>query len=343
MFRLRISREFADWCALAPNTVAKGATALLTALYLVLYIAGCSTTPVDDDARKTPEKQQLTLESLGYEFTPEDFLRSVIENKAEVVKMFLERGMDVQTSIDPYMYAGFPETVDRSQEEVIQEVASVTEMFNFPNASESERPQAVNIELNGIRADGFSRNVTVLDFAAAHNNLEVMNLLLEAGADPSRSVPFAVGNGHSQPIRMLVEAGATVSSAATAAATGAIDVLSTLLELGAEPEGIALAATNGDQRVVEILLEHGAQPDGVRNAAKEGHTEIVKTLLEAGAAPEGIHLAAYNGHIEIVRLLLEAGAEPQGLGGARRNGHHEIVELLLEAGAEGDPSVFNLN
>ena len=342
MFCLNITYTVADRRGPSPNAVAKSAVALLAVTSLAFHFAGCSTTPVDDEKLK-PTKQQTTLESLGYGFTEQDFLRSVIENNAQVAKLFLARGMSVSTSVDPYVYAGFSQQVDRSQVEVIQEVALVTEMFKFPHSSDIGRPQATNVELDGIRADGFSEELTVLDFAAAHNNLEVMRVLLDSGADPTHSVLFAVGNGHSQPIRMLAEAGAAVPSTSTAAAIGAIDALSTLLELGGEPEGITWAAANGDQWVVDILLEHGAQPDGVRNAAKEGHTEIVRTLLAAGAAPEGIHLAAYNGHIEIVKLLLEAGAEPQGIGGARSNGHKEIVELLLAAGAEGDPSVFDLN
>ena len=154
---------------------------------------------------------------------------------------------------------------------------------------------------------------TALHAAAGNGHLEVVRLLLEAGAfcdeatkdEGATPLILAAQNGRLEVLHMLLEAGASCDKAAT--------------DDGATP--LILAAANGHLEVVRLLLEAGASCD--------------KAATDDGATP--LILASVNGHLEVVRLLLEAGAScdlartsdgATALDCAARSGHTEIVRLL---------------
>ena len=118
--------------------------------------------------------------------------------------------------------------------------------------------------------------------AAALGYLEVVRMLLEAGADMnaenqdrSTALMFAAHNGHLEVVQVLLEAGADKNAAKQDGATA-----------------LMFAAHNGHLEVVQVLLEAGAD----KNAAKQdGATALM--------------LAAEDGHLEVVQVLLEAGAD----------------------------------
>ena len=156
---------------------------------------------------------------------------------------------------------------------------------------------------------------TALHIAAENGHLEVVGLLLEAGADKDApdangwtALHFGAQEGHLEVVRMLLEAGADKDAALTDGATA-----------------LHFAAQDGHFEVVRLLLEAGADKDAaltdgataLRFAAQDGHFEVVGLLLEAGAdrdAPDAngwtaLHIAAESGHVEVAGLLLEAGAD----------------------------------
>ena len=154
--------------------------------------------------------------------------------------------------------------------------------------------------------------------AATKGHLEVVRLLLEAGADKDaaerhRPLHFAALEGHLEVVRLLLEAGADKDAADTDGDTA-----------------LHIAALGGRLEVVRLLLDAAAEKDA---AARHGETAL--------------HFAAQEGHLEVVRLLLEAGADKDA---ATRNGatavclaskncHLEVVRLLLEAGADKDAAM----
>ena len=114
--------------------------------------------------------------------------------------------------------------------------------------------------------------------------------------------------------------------------------------------------------IVKLLLEAGANPNDsnsgsqtpLHRAAYEGNVEVIKMLLEAGANPNAnqgrytpLHTVAQDGNVEAVKMLLEAGANPNapGLSGTPLASaeygrdttqgsikpYQEIIRLLLEA------------
>lgn len=127
--------------------------------------------------------------------------------------------------------------------------------------------------------------LTALHNAAKYGNLQMVKLLLEAGAKkdaPDTGVQgrtplhCAAENGHLDVVRLLVEAGANMDQPMT--------------EGGSTP--LHWAAENGHLDVARLLVEAGANKD--------------QPMTEDGSTP--LHLAAQNNHDAVVRLLNECGA-----------------------------------
>ncbi|KAK6080312.1 hypothetical protein SCUP234_05253 [Seiridium cupressi] len=190
---------------------------------------------------------------------------------------------------------------------------------------------------------------TALQAAASGGHKEIVELLLEKGADVNiqgggygTALQAAASGGHKEIVELLLEKGAGVN-------------------IQGEYYGTALqaAASKGHKEIVELLLEKGADVNiqggyygtALQAAASEANKEMVELLLEKGA-DVNIHgggygtalgAAASGGHKDMVELLLEKGADVniQGgyygtaLGAAALKGHKEIVELLLKKGADG--------
>ena len=199
-------------------------------------------------------------------------------------------------------------------------------------------PNAVNKEGRGA-----------LYCASENGHTEVVRLLVDAGADCDQAhrchapLHIAAWQGHVEVVRLLLAAGASCD-----------------LALAGNRTALLLAARQGHVEVVRLLLEAGSSLKQDRGgftplhfAAMKGHTQVVRLLLEGRAdcdradGQQGIsplHFAAMNGHVEVAHLLLEAGAscELAGNGGlialhhAAAHGHMEVVRLLLEAGAPCD-------
>ncbi|CAK9064532.1 unnamed protein product [Durusdinium trenchii] len=175
---------------------------------------------------------------------------------------------------------------------------------------------------NTANTDGY----TGLHGAAAAGHVDVVGILLEAGASCDRATSYegyhkgitplhcAAAHDHLQVVRLLLQAAASSNTA--------------------DAEGIPalyLAAKIGDLELVRLLLEAGAS---CNQACSHGGTAL--------------HEAAVNRHLEMVHLLLQAGAtcdhawvvDPvagwTSLHWAARCGYLDVVQLLVEFGATRD-------
>ena len=198
--------------------------------------------------------------------------------------------------------------------------------------------------------------MTALTLASQGGHVEIVRLLLEAGADKN----LQDGNGrtalilasewdHVEIVCLLLEAGADVN-----------------LQNGNGWTALMKASFGGHLEILRLLLDAGADKnlrDGETGMTAlmhafcffrvvPFHAEIVRLLLEAGAemnlqdrnGTTALMDASSGGRVDTARLLLEAGADKNlqdgngwtALTKAAFEGHLEIVRLLLESGANPD-------
>ena len=156
----------------------------------------------------------------------------------------------------------------------------------------------------------------------AQNNVEIMRLLLEHGADPTLE-----GDGET-PLQL-------------ACGSGACAVVRLLLDHGVDPDEkmrvdewwtpMCAAAAYNEVEVIRILLDHGASTGLVRTA---------RPGWRYGGTPLGT--ACAHGHVDAARLLLDNGADIElkdhgrstPLISALDNAKPAVVRLLLVRGAD---------
>lgn len=162
-----------------------------------------------------------------------------------------------------------------------------------------------------------SQRATPLHVAAENGGLQVINELLNAGADKeaqnrkgSTPLHIAAREGHEEIVKLLLERQAKIEARD--------DEGWTALHFGCQ---------NGHTEVVNELLNAGANKEArtkkgwtpLHIAAREGHEEIIKLLLEREVRIEArddegqtaLHFACQKGHEEVVIELLDAGADKE--------------------------------
>ncbi|KAI5837291.1 ankyrin repeat-containing domain protein [Morchella snyderi] len=200
---------------------------------------------------------------------------------------------------------------------------------------------AHGVYINGRNDKGY----TPLQRAAENGDIDLIKLLLDAGAEVNRKTATqdhptplhaAAGNGHLETVKFLIDAGAELDAEA-ANTTGAT--------------ALQTAAERGHIEVVKLLLDHGARVDiaatrtgrtVLQAAAQGGNIEIVKLLLVIGVDlypkdHKTLQAAARSGNIEIVKLLFNAGASVNTLSALQEavwRGYSDIVTFLLDTGVD---------
>eukprot|EP00438_Fugacium_kawagutii_P011109 Skav203180 [mRNA] locus=scaffold39:209403:212782:+ [translate_table: standard] len=215
-----------------------------------------------------------------------------------------------------------------------------------------ERVQIVLLELE--QGEGEAEAVAEIIVASEAHDSVALEQLLQLPSDPNLKdlqgrapLHCAAGHGHVQVIQLLLEAGAQKDSTDEegrtalwmAARNGHLEVVHLLMEAG-------LDSNRGRTDI-------GATP--LHAATQERHLEVARLVMEAGAdcnrgtTDTGItplYIAARNGHLEVVRLIVEAGAlcdqattdiGETPLCVAARKGHSEVVRVLIEASPLKDP------
>jgi ankyrin repeat protein len=192
-------------------------------------------------------------------------------------------------------------------------------------------------------------------WAADRNDLELADLLLQAGVNPKGSNEYGAS--------ALYAAAANADPAMTAKLLAAGADVNAHLVSGETP--LMAAAQRGNLAVVRVLLAAGAnvnaqESNGGQNAlmwaVSQHHADVTDELVRHGA-DIGAHskrgftalmFAARQGNVESARILLEAEANPNDvmpktgvtallLAGAW--GQVDVVKLLLDKGA--DPNVVD--
>ncbi len=233
--------------------------------------------------------------------------------------------------------------------------ANVADLVEAGASEEALSEIKAGVDVNAAQADG----TTALHWASYHENSEVVDALLNAGAHADSVNDYeicplylACELGNAAIAKRLIDAGADVNATIpggqtmlmTAVRTGVSKVVEHLLNAGAD-----IAAT-----------ERSGQ-DALMWAAAEGHSKVVEILIDAGADSaitlssgfNSLFFAARNGHLETVRALLDAGMDvnqtiqpsennrhkrartgSSALILAIENGHFELALELVKLGAD---------
>jgi len=178
-----------------------------------------------------------------------------------------------------------------------------------------------------------------LHWAAHWNDLEAVNLLLRAGANPK------IANRY----------GATPLSEAAAAGNAAM--IEALLKAGADPKALTTAdgetvlmtaARAGNADAVKVLLDRGADVNARENykgqtalmwAAAERHPDVVKVLLAHGADWK---VRSFDRETKMPKLSAASSVTPIARGGftaflfTAREGDVESAKVMLEGGVDID-------
>jgi ankyrin repeat protein len=230
--------------------------------------------------------------------------------------------------------------------------ASFYDLLNAARANDTALAReliAAGTEPNG-GPSGYPDSYAPLMWAARHGNIELMRLLLAAGADTERrdfngdrAMVWAASAGQAGSIALLIAAGSPVDAP----------------DDPYQMSPLMLAARSGHPHAVRILIIARADLDArdhsggtaLYEAVLTQNPESVRLLLNAGADPDiadeilretPLHLAAERQDGSIVRMLLAAGATPIGWDGdgsdplhlAAFRGLPDNVAALLEGGAD---------
>ncbi|MCF4969584.1 ankyrin repeat domain-containing protein [Nostoc sp. CMAA1605] len=303
--------------------------------------------------------------------------------RLEMVKMLVERGADVnawsqgetallsaarngEREVYNFLYSLVNDEIrrraDRDGEKDIQaalkrkarEANQAVEDFidaaMYGTLAEVQQALSNGIDVNAIGSNG----QTALMYAANYGHIQVIQSLLNAGADPNIlsdsddglgegmtalmqvAGSFFAGNRH-EVVKLLVQAGADMNLRGLGGKTalmyaanngsGYIESVKTLVNLGAD---LDVRDDDGNTVLMQVELS--------------GHKKIADILRKAGASEQGIAeialiKAASNGDVEQVKSLISSGVNVNHNDGLALNraiyaDNQEMVELLIKAGAD---------
>jgi ankyrin repeat protein len=190
--------------------------------------------------------------------------------------------------------------------------------------------------------------------AVESGNLEVLDLLLDNGADPD-----VEGKDGRPPLHYAIVSGTEMMVSRLLRSQAAnLDK-----EYAGEQTALGLAVSHRQLGIVKLLLEHGARPDipskfGPRKGAPLhmaiaiGALDIMKVLVEAGASDSSpddlghtpLVTASHAGQVEVVKYLLNREVNVHATNKLGQNalqvassaGYDSVVNLLVSHGATVD-------
>lgn len=189
--------------------------------------------------------------------------------------------------------------------------------------------------------------VTPLALACGNGGAEMVQRLLQSGADPNRApvgepvLMTAARSGNARAVAALVARGADVNATDSARGQTALmwaaahahpGIVGILLEHGAD--------VHARSRTEQVVVQRGNRYGGVISQQRAVTDRAVATMPQGGSTP--LLFAARSGDLASARLLVAAGADanetaPDGTSAlvlASHSGHGPLAAFLLEQGAD---------
>ena len=185
--------------------------------------------------------------------------------------------------------------------------------------------------LDGVRTRGSVSKGNALFFAGACGHVEIVRLLLDAGADPNR------GSNHPGPEPYLLK------PLYRAIVYPQLDIAALLLERGAkfpsfEGDGFHRLLWCGSVELVQLLLDHGASVDQRdRRGMTPLHCAIESLHEKPGSRPLLVEDEVST--LAVVELLFKRGGAPRRRGTGYRQ---EDLDTVLLAAKHSNPRVRQL-
>ncbi|KAF4626393.1 hypothetical protein G7Y89_g11764 [Cudoniella acicularis] len=267
-----------------------------------------------------------------------------------VVEMLLERGADINGQ------AGSTVNTPLQSVAMIDDHDIVLRLLDRGADANTPAPTWEGCHSNILKFENsvlHRPNRTALQWAAENGNLNICQILMDAGADPNA----ALANSYS---------GETGTTALVAAVTSnKYQVVELLLKHGADVNderglrtALETATRLDDKEMVQLILWWNPRlGNSVIYAVENQNYMLVSTLLKAGAdinavnrwnGKSALSVAAGKNDLDLVRFLLKEGADPNPkprhrsapayvavpLVAAARLGNLDMIDILLSAGAE---------
>ena len=222
------------------------------------------------------------------------------------------------------------------------------------------------VNINAPQADG----TTALHWATHWNDVEAVQILLKAGANPSTTNRFGASplseaaiSGHAPLVKALLDAGADAKTLSTpdgetvlmsAARSGNVDAVRMLLDRGADVNGrekykgqtaLMWAASERHAPIVKLLLDRGADWR-VRSFDRETRPPKLSAASSISPIPRGgftaLMFAAREGDLESARIMIDAGVDINHgdvdnvtpLVAAIMNKRYTLAKFLIDRGAD---------
>lgn len=256
-----------------------------------------------------------------------------------IVQFALDRGADANV--------GMAAAVKSGNEQI---VIMLVDKGADPNPAMmlAARSKQAGLMYRLIVAKADARKPEIIGAAAEANNVEIVQMLMRAGADPRWALVPAIQNQNIPLLRELLTAKAVATSQDVlqfAGASGNREIIDLILANGGSRRGylesmILGAIGNRDPVNTKYLLDKGTDldySDLLREAARIGERQNIEMLIDRGANPTaGMFDAVEIGHLETVELLVArkaSGADPKLLAMAIAQKNPRMVAVLLNAGA----------
>ena len=276
----------------------------------------CNSSPVDKELLKAGKNPREVLVGSGIKFTGEEFIKAAEERRMDVVRLFVDAGMDI--NIDG---------MGKSK-------ALTTATFN----GHYDIVKYLIEKGADLSVTNYGGNNALME-AVRSNKTEIVKLLIKSGIDLNaidnqrKTVLYSVKTA--EMAKLLLDSGANINF--TNAYGGPLNSL----------------VHYNNVEVARVFIEHGAPINAIdkygstplNQAASEGKLAIARFLVEHGAdidikddeGTSALEYALNNKDLDMIELLKKAGAKiskEQTLIRAIMRGKKETVKELIRDGAD---------